>query len=296
MKRVAAIAAIGDLLVLGLAFHTSLKNFLFGHQWLLSTLAAAPALVFAFLEYRHFGEANSLRREANEYREEANAQRREANEQRERANQALAQIAAHTKRVPTRAERNAERLQRYLGAKVEVVNADDSRWVSVVEIVGIDNEVVTLFTPAGSHSSSARADRVHCDYLEIVDGPVGGAALALKVLKRYGISQDLGQIKSWGERNQLEAAPVFSKGENVFNAEYLKPGSPERRRMDIFESADGRNFYMLVANPGDSRLGDNVGISRHFMLIQIEWEAQGFRYNGGGSSASKHPLFMKTRA
>jgi hypothetical protein len=96
MKRVAAIAAIVDLLFLALALYTPIKDFLFVHQWLLSALATAPALVIAVLELLHSGEANKLRGEANNYRNEANAQSREANNQRERANEALAQIAAHT--------------------------------------------------------------------------------------------------------------------------------------------------------------------------------------------------------
>jgi hypothetical protein len=52
---------------------------------------------------------------------------------------------------------------------------------------------------------------------------------------------------------------------------------------------------MLVANPGETLYGDNVAISRHFMLAQLEWEAEGFRYNGGGSGGSRQPLFMKTK-
>jgi hypothetical protein len=255
MKRVAAIVAIVDLLFLALAFYTSIKDFLFVHQWLLSASAAAPALVIAFLELRHSGEANDLRGEANKFRDEANELRREANEQRERANQALAQIATHTKKTPTKAERTAERLQKYLGAKAKVVNADDGQWGDPAEIVEIDNEVVTLFTPAGIHSSSALANHVHCDDMEIVEAPVGAAALTLKALKRYGTAQNLGQIKSWIERNKPEATPVFPKGGNVFNAECVKQGSPERRRMDVFESADGQNSYMLVANPGEPLYG-----------------------------------------
>lgn len=309
MKRVFAIAAIVDLAFLALALYTPIKDFLFAHQWLFSALAAAPALVIAFLELRHSGEANDLRgeankfrdeanelrREANKYRDEANEQRREANEQRERANQALAQIATHTKKTPTKAEKNAERLQQYLGAKAKVVNADDSQWADAAEIAEIKDEIVTLFTPAGLSSSSAMATYVHCENLEIVEVQVGSTPVTLKVLKRYGTDHNLGQTKSWNERHKPEAAPVFAKGGNVFNAEYIKQGSPERRRMDVYESADGQNLYMLVANPGDTLFGDNVVISRHFMLIQLEHENEGFRYNGGGSGGSKHPLFMKIR-
>lgn len=296
MKRAFAIAAIADLAFLAVALYTPIKDFLFVHQWLFSALAAAPALVIAGLELRHSGEANQLRREANQFRDEANAQRQEANAQRQKANDALAQIATHTKKAPTKSERNAERLQRCLGAKARVVNADDSEWGNAAEIVEVKDEVATLFVPASFSSSSAWAAHVQCEDLEIIEASVGSAALTLKVLKRYGTTQNLGQIKSWGERLKPQAAPVFPKGGNVFNAEYVKPASPERRRLDVFESADGANYYMLVTSSGETLFGDNVGISRHFMLTQLEYETQGFRYNGGGSGGSKHPLFIKTKA
>lgn len=295
MKRVIAIAAIADLAFLTVALYTRIKEFLFVHQWFFSALAAAPALVIAGLELRHSGEANQLRREANQFRDDANVQRKEANEQRQRANEALSQIAAHTKRAPTKSERNAERLQRYLGAKAKVVNADGSEWGNAAEIVEIKDEVATLFVPASFSSSSAWATHVQCEDLEIIETPVGSAALTLKILKRYGTDQNFGQIKSWSERLKTEAAPVFPKGGNVFYAEYVKSGSPERRRLDVVESADGRNYYMLVLSSGETLFGDNVGISRHFMLNQLEYEAEGFRYNGGGSGGSKYLLFIRTR-
>jgi hypothetical protein len=52
---------------------------------------------------------------------------------------------------------------------------------------------------------------------------------------------------------------------------------------------------MLVMSSGEMLFGDNVGISPHFMLNQLEYETQGFRYNGGGSGGSKYPLFIRTR-
>jgi hypothetical protein len=136
---------------------------------------------------------------------------------------------------------------------------------------------------------------VHCEDLEIIEGPVGSAPLTIKVLKRYGTSQNLGQIKTWEERLQPPTAPLIPKTRNVFNAEYVKSGSPERRRLDVYESPGGENVFMLVATPGEILSGNNVEISRHFLLAQLEYEAQGFRYNGGGSGGSKHPLFIRTR-
>lgn len=296
MKRVFAIAAIVDLVFLVVALYTRIKDFLFVHQWLLSALAAAPALVIAGLELFHSGEANQLRREANQLRDDGNALRAEANVQRGRANEAFAEIATHAKRPPTKGERNAERLQHYLGEKAKVVNADGSEWGNAAEIVEIKHDVATLFLPASFSSSSASATYVQCEDLEIIESPVGSAPLTLKVLKRYGTDQNLGQIKSWSERLKPEAAPVFAKGSNVFHAEYAKSGSPETRRLDVFESGDGRNHYMIVVSSGEPLFGDNIGISRHFMLNQLEYLAQGFRYiRGGGSGGSRYPLFTYTR-
>jgi len=136
---------------------------------------------------------------------------------------------------------------------------------------------------------------VHCEDLEIIEDQVGAAKLTPKVLRRYGPTQSFGQIKSLSERLKPQATPVFAQGHNVFNAEYVKSGSTERRSLDVFESTDGGNSYMLVASTGETLFGDNLAISRHFMLAQLDYEAQGFRYNGGGSGGSKHPLLLRTK-
>jgi hypothetical protein len=307
LKRVLAIAAIVELAFLSVVLHTEIKDFLFVHPWLFSALSAAPALIIASLELLHSGEANRLQEEANRLHREANASqeqaskfyeqankfREEANAERVRANEALSRIADHTKKAPTKAERNAERLRQYLRAKAQVVNADDSQWPGVAEVVEIKDELVTLFTPAGFSSSSAFAVHVHCDELEIIERSAG--KLTLKVLKRYGTTESLGQIRAWEERQNPPAGPLISKGPNVFNAEYTKPGSSERRRLDVYEAVDGSNSYMLQTASGETLYGDNVEISRQFMLIQLELEAQGFRYNGGGTGGNKHQLFIRTR-
>jgi hypothetical protein len=307
MKRVLAIAAFVELGILSIVLHTQLKDFLFVHPWLFSALSAAPALIIASLELLHSGEANRLQDEANRLQrvantsqeeatrlyEQANKYREQANAERARANEALSRIADHTRRTPTKTEKNAAKLRQYLRAKAQVVNADDSQWPGVAEVVEIRDELVTLFTPAGFSSSSAFAVHVHCDELEIIERSAG--KLTLKVLKRYGTTESLGQIRAWEERQNPPAAPLISKGPNVFNAEYTKPGSSERRRLDVFESADGSNSYMLETSSGETLYGDNVEISRHFLLNQLQLEAQGFGYNGGGTGGNKHQLFIRTR-
>jgi hypothetical protein len=153
--------------------------------------------------------------------------------------------------------------------------------------------VVTLFTPAGFSSSSASAIHAHCEDLEIIEA---AASLTLKVLRRYGSIENLGQITTWEQRLQPSTAPNFSKGPNVFNVDYSKPGSSERRRLDVFESSDGQNSYMLEASTGEIVCGHNKEISRHFMITQLDWEVEGFRQTGSGSGGSKFPLYIRTRS
>lgn len=293
MKKAVAIAVVVELLLLAVVFQTALKDFLYVHPWLLGILTAAPGIVIAFLELLHSGEANRLRREANDLRDEANVQHREANEWRERANEALGRIAEHTKRQPTKADKNAERLGPYLRTKAQVINPDDTRWASAAEIVEIKNDVVTLFTPAGFSSSSASAIHVHCEDLEIIEA---AGSLTLKILRRYGTTENLGQITTWEQRLQPATVPNFSKGPNVFSVDFSKPGSSEKRRLDVFESTDGQNSYMMVASSGEILCGDNREVSRHFLLMQLDLDVQGFRQTGSASGGSKHPLYIKTRS
>jgi len=118
--------------------------------------------------------------------------------------------------------------------------------------------------------------------------------LAFLSLALYTRIKDFLFVHPW-LLSALAAAPAFPKDGNVFHVEYMKPASPERRRLDVFESAEGKNSYMLVTSSGEMLFGDNFGISRQSMLKQLEYEAEGFSYNGGGWGGSKYPLFMKTR-
>lgn len=173
------------------------------------------------------------------------------------------------------------------------MNADDSNWAGPAEIVEVKNEIVTLFSPAGFSSSSASATYVQSDKIEIVEG--SGGLLTLKILERYGTPQNLGQISQWEERETPRAAPHFPKGPNVFNIEFSKPGSAERRRMDVFESLDGQNSYMLEFSTGETLYGDNVAISRDFLLSRLDLETQGFRQTGLFAGASKFSLYINPR-
>jgi hypothetical protein len=304
-RQIFAVVSVAALVFLVVLLHSQIENFIGIHPWwqdFLAFLSTVSVPVLAYFELRHSTEANVLRGEANKLREEnnkladeANEQRKAANFERNRANEALARIAENTKRALTKAERIANKLQKYLGSKVQVINADDSQWPDAAEIVEIKDEIVTLFIPSSYISSTAFAVCVHCDYLEIIELPVGSLPLTLKVLKRHGPNLNLGVIKAWDERLQQPSTPHFVKGPNVFSAEYVQAGSSDKRRLDVFESADGSNNYMLIVSPGEPLYGDNKEISRKFILAQLDNQAQGFRWNGGGSGGSKHELYINVR-
>jgi len=315
-RRLFAVGAVVAMAVLAVVLHSQIENFIGTHPWWQDILAFFSTIaipVLAYFELRHSAEANKLRDEANDLRnranglqdeaneerkkankfsEEANEQRKEANFERNRANEALARIAENTKRAPTKAERNAGKLQKYLRCNAQVINADDSRWPGAAEIVEIKDEVVTLFTPRSYISSAASEVHAHCEDIEIIEGSVGSLPLSLKVIKHYGIDKNLGEITIWENRMQQPVVPAFSKGPIVFNAEYHKDGSSEKKRLAVFESANGDNSYMLESTSREPEYGDNEDISRKFMLVQMEYEIQGFIFIGGAPYNAKWKLYI----
>jgi hypothetical protein len=285
MRRPFAIIAVAELIIAILVLHSDIQNFFWVHSWWRSSLASMPAIavaIFAFFQWRDSGKIYELQAENNRLQGKANELRKEANAERARANEALASIAQNTRKTPTKAERNAERLGKYLRRRVQVINADDSRWPEAAEIVEIKDEVVTLFTPSGFNSPTAFERYVHCGDLEIIETQVGSLPATLKVLKPYGAPRNLGEIKRWEERVFIPSFPPFSKGPNVFSAQYIETGSPEIRRLNVFESADGSNLYMLEASSAGSMFGDNQEISWKFMLIQFEYQTMGFAITAEG--------------
>jgi hypothetical protein len=289
MKRVFAISSVVVLLLLAALLHTSIKDFLWAHPWWHSTIVAVPTIalaVFAYLELRHSGEANALRREANILR--GHIAKLEAER-----NRHLQQIAENTRKPVTQAERNASTLRKHLGAKV-AVSEEHGDWGSITpEIVEVSDEnIVTLFTPYGYSSSAAWCVNVHCGQLEIVEIPEGSCPLRLKVLKRYGPNVQLGEITRWQDRRQPAATPIFAKAGAAYHATYSKPGSPERRSLYIFASSGGANSFLLEASTGEKVIGDNVEISKRFMVLQIEYEAAGFGRSSSGTGGGPHRLFV----
>jgi|GEM_PF-2086609 hypothetical protein len=283
MKRVVIIASVAVLLLLGILLHTSIKNYLWVHPWLLSALTGIPAIALALVELGHSREANLLRSEANRLKGELDTER----------NKHLEQIAENTKRSVTQAERNAETLRKHLRAQV-TVSEGDGNWPTAPEIVEVsEDNIVTLFTPSNYSSSSASCVKVRCEDLEITDIPLGSYPLRLKVLKRYGPDVELGVITQWEERNQPAAVPTFSKGGAACHATYSRPGSSERRSVYVYASSAGDNSFLLEASTGVRLVADNKEISKRFVVLQVEYEAEGFQRDSFGTNGSQHRLFIR---
>jgi len=299
MKRVFAIAVVAELVIVVILLHSDIKDFLWTHPWWHSFLVAVPEIalpILAWFELRHSEEANTLRTEANEHRAEANRLQDQiaslTAELDDERNKHLQQIARNTEKPVTQAERNANALRKHLGATV-TVSEGQGGWGNTPEIVEVsDDNIVTLFSPRSPSSSRAWCVKVHCGELEITDIPQGSCPLRLKVLKRYGPDVQLGEITKWEDRFQPAASLTFAKGDTASHATFVKPGSPERRSLSVFTSSDGANSFLLEASTGEKLIGDNVEISKRFMMIYVEYLAAGFTRSSAGSGSTPHRLFI----
>lgn len=275
MKRLVTIVSVVILLVWAALLHTSIKNFFWVHPWWHSALVAIPTIVLGLLEVRHNREANRLRAELDTER-----------------NKELKQIAKNIERPVTQAEKNAETLRRHLRSKV-AVSEGQGNWPSAPEIVEVsEDHIVTLFTPRDYSSTNAWCVGVHCTDLEITDIPLGSCPLRLKVLKRYGSEVPLGEITRWEDRLQAAANPSFAKGGAAYYAKYIKQGSPETRSLYVYASADGANSFLLEASTGERSVADNKEVSKRFMVLHIDYQAEGFQRTASGTGSNPHRLFI----
>ena len=140
-------------------------------------------------------------------------------------NQHLQQIAVNTQRPLSESEINARTLRKYLGQRASV-SEGDTHWGAMGAIIAEvnDNNVLTLFVPAGYSSSQAWGQPVRCDKLHIVEVPKDGCAVQIKVIERYGTHTTYGEGKSWEDRNLQPTHVGMQRGQNVFNAQYRKDG------------------------------------------------------------------------
>lgn len=296
MKRLLAAASVAALVILAVILHTALKNFLWSHPWFHSALVALPSLALGYIELRHAGEANRLGADANRLRAEANdLELRNAKLVAEidaERNRHLQRIADNTERPVSQADKNAAVLRRYL-RRCAFVSEGQGNWGNCPEIVEVADNIVTLFTPYGSTSSVAWFAQVRCEDIEISEVAYGSCPVRLKILKRYGQNAvHLGQISKWEDRLREPARPAFPRGGAAYSATYTKPGAPERRSLFVYASSEGVNSFLLEASTGESATGDNVEISKRFMLLQIEYYASGFHRSTAGGGGGQFPLFV----
>jgi hypothetical protein len=282
MKRAWAIFSIIVSASLALALYTPLKEFLWIHPWLQSFLGVIPAIAlafFAYLDAGHSHEANRLRGRIADLEEERN--------------QHLRQIADNTKRPSTLAERNAAMLRPHIMARVRVMEGNGS-WGDAAEIVEVsDDNIVTLFTPHGYLSPCAWSVQVRCEELEITKVPEGDCPLRLTVLKRYGQVIQWGEITKWAKRAGLPA--TFPKGSNVCYARYGKPGVADLRTLYVYQANNNSNSFVLESSLSAPVTGNNIEISKKFMLMQVDYEADGYSLRNGnpGSAGGPFPLYIK---
>jgi hypothetical protein len=259
---------------------------------LIVAVATVAVPILALLELRHSGEANDLRREANVLRADALRLQEMIGELEAEKTGHLAQIAANTQRPVTQAQRNAETLRRHIGACVSVTEGQGG-WPSTPLIVEVsDANIVTLFSPSAGSNPQAWCVQVDCGELEISEIPQGACPLRVHVRRRYGPNVPLGEITRWEDRNLPAATPRFNKGGNVYHATFSKPGSSETRHLHVYASADGANSFLLETSAGEKVIGDNVEISRRFMLYEVAYRAAGFNRSGSGTGGSPHQLFI----
>jgi hypothetical protein len=311
MRRVVAIAVIAEFCIVAILLYNDIKDFIWTHPWWHSFLVAIPGIaapLLAYLELRHSREANSLREDANAQRERANTLQEEQNTSVEQIadlkkeldserNRHLQQIAANTQRRLSEAEVNARILKNYLGQRA-AVSEGDNNWGAMGAIIAEvnGNDVLTLFVPAGYNSSQAWGQAVRCDKLHIVEVPQGGCAVQIKIIERYGTHTPYGEARSWEERNLQSAHVGMQRGQNVFNAQYRKDGSPTLRHIYVYASTDGTPNYIMLTMEGpqetNSWCSSKLDIEKKFAVVQVEWADAGYRYDGGGGSGTLN-LFTK---
>jgi hypothetical protein len=310
MRRVVAIAVIAEFCIIALLLSNDIKVFIWTHPWWHSFLVAIPGLtapILAYLELQHSGEANKLREEANTQRERANALQAEQNSSVQQIanlkkeldaerNQHLQQIAMNTQRPLSESEKNARILRKYLGKRASV-SEGNTHWGAMGAIIAEvnDNDVLTLFVPAGYNSSQAWGQPVRCDKVHIVEFAKDECAVQIKVIERYGTPITYGDAKSWEERNLQSTHVGMQRGQNVFNARYRKDGSPTRN-IFVYASTDGSPTYTMAttenAHETSSWHSSKLDIEKKFAVIQIEWVDAGYRHDGGGGNGTLN-LFTK---
>ena len=318
MRRVVAIAVIAEFCIVALLLYNDIKDFFWTHPWWHSFLVAIPVVaapILAWFELQHSGEANELRTEANNHRIRANTLQEEqgksvaqiAELQKKIAdltqeldterNKHLQQIAINTQRQLSEADKNAQILRKYLEQRAFVTEGGNSWGAGGAVIAEInDNNILTLFNPAGYSSSQAWGQAVRCDKIHIVETAVGSCPVQITIIERYGSPTNYGEARSWDERNVQPTHAGLPRGQNVFNALYRKDGSPKLRHIYVYASTDGSPNYTMVTLEDQKELNSwyssKLDIEKKFAVVQVEWADEKYFHKGGSGSGPLN-LFIR---
>ncbi len=313
-----ALVFAGGFMLLVLAtitilLQTGAKQWFYKHEVWHSVFVDGPVLIaaiIAYFELGHSGEANVQRRrlndevsglrgdlatankkaeenqkQANEYFRQMNELEKQNVDLRERLAKATEQIAENTKRPLTKEERNATTLRKYIGemAAVFTDGAQPVGW----EIAEVDEDnILTLFIGPGVTSLEALSSRVECGELSIDETPESGCRIKILVNKFLGRPSRWGQAKRWSERHGAAAgAPSIDRGDTVWHASYTRGG--ETKTLRIFQAKDGTNLFQLEGDGQVISVGDNVDVSKHWMIRQIDFYAANFGRGTSGTGAIK---------
>jgi hypothetical protein len=277
-------------------------------EWWKAVLLILPDIgtVIAIIELNHSAEANELRGERNRLAEsnneisdqrnrlaeENNRLQQQLQELQTQRNEHLAEIAKNMQRPQTEAEIIAAKLRQYLGSPVVALNSDNGRWGGGPLIAEVSDEnIVALFTPAGP-GSQAFVVFANCKDVEVIEIPVGGCPIQVKVNKRYGDFIQLGEIKRWEERRTLAAIPEFERGPVAFNAKFGKQGTSETRTLFVYSHKNRVNSFQLVASTGEQFVGNNKEVSIRFLSQQVAYLSEGFNRSTAGTGESPYPLYI----
>jgi hypothetical protein len=289
------------------------------HPWWHATILFGTPIVISTIlgvwGLHHSREANRLSKEANVLRQDAirigeeqkksvsrieqlqgdrNNLQTELNKLQAERNQTLGKIAHNTAKPLSQSDRNAAKLRKYKGERAYVTNSDGSNWGSMGSVIAeVDEDnILTLFTPSGPSSSQAFGICVQADNLHIVEVPMGGCAVQITILERYGNAINYGEAKSWLERS---TAPTknLPRGNNVFNAKYRKDGIAAQRGIYVYAPTDGNPNYSLVTFDKDNQEETGVfycagakDLAAKFYVVQLDWMTDKWRFNGGTGPGS----------
>jgi hypothetical protein len=201
----------------------------------------------------------------------------------------------------SRAESTGAILRKHLGELISCSNADNSTWGGSTRLVEVsEDNIATLFTPASYSGAGAFAIRVKAEDAEVTEIPHGSCPIRIRILQRHGTDIPCREARTWEEVHKTATGPdaAFVKGNNVFHASYSKPGSSERRHLNVYVSKDGRNWHSLEFSSKNGEevqevvYGNNVDISKKFASRKIDLLAEDFVQSSSGTGGGPFRLFV----